>query len=297
MDTPRQENVSLRTVLSLLESIDARLSYVVERQRKTEELFLEMTPILREVMATATSKLDALEKKRYFAFGRELVGVVERIAEGFAPEDVRQLGDAIVSILNTVRATTQPRVLQVARDASLVIDRADEAAPIGLVGVMRATRDDDVQKGLAVMMELMRGVGRAARAAEAPPPAEDSETRKARLALALGPRRRPPAPQPKAANGVCARPAAPPVEIEAGPWSDELAAKLAAAEGLSLDDARWAVVRFARADFQKTGVSPNIRRITQETKIPTKDLYGLFPKAPARTVAKIAGIPKPAGCI
>ncbi|MDX2014742.1 MAG: TusE/DsrC/DsvC family sulfur relay protein [Myxococcaceae bacterium] len=43
--------------------------------------------------------------------------------------------------------------------------------------------------------------------------------------------------------------------------------------------------------------SPNIRRITQGTTLTTKDVYALFPKAPARTVSKIAGLPKPAGCL
>jgi dissimilatory sulfite reductase related protein len=44
-------------------------------------------------------------------------------------------------------------------------------------------------------------------------------------------------------------------------------------------------------------MSPNIRRITLELGVSTKDVYALFPKAPARTIAKIAGIPKPAGCL
>jgi TusE/DsrC/DsvC family sulfur relay protein len=80
-------------------------------------------------------------------------------------------------------------------------------------------------------------------------------------------------------------------------WTEEIAVKVAAVQGVELDEARWAVVRFARADFEATNASPNIRRITQGTSLATKDLYTLFPKAPARTIARIAGIPKPAGCI
>ena len=76
-----------------------------------------------------------------------------------------------------------------------------------------------------------------------------------------------------------------------------LAVTIAAAQGVTLDEARWKVVDFARAEFEKAGVSPNVRRITQGAALSTKDLYALFPKAPARTVARIAGIPKPAGCI
>jgi dissimilatory sulfite reductase related protein len=31
--------------------------------------------------------------------------------------------------------------------------------------------------------------------------------------------------------------------------------------------------------------------------VPIKELYQLFPKGPAKKAAKIAGIPKPRGCI
>ena len=41
----------------------------------------------------------------------------------------------------------------------------------------------------------------------------------------------------------------------------------------------------------------NIRRITTGSGIPTKELYSLFPRAPAKTVARLAGVHKPVGCI
>jgi sulfur relay (sulfurtransferase) DsrC/TusE family protein len=31
--------------------------------------------------------------------------------------------------------------------------------------------------------------------------------------------------------------------------------------------------------------------------VTTKELYVLFPRAPGRTIASIAGLPKPAGCL
>ena len=51
-----------------------------ERRKKTEEMIAELTPILREVMGTATERLDELDKKGYFAFGRELVRVLNMSA-------------------------------------------------------------------------------------------------------------------------------------------------------------------------------------------------------------------------
>ena len=64
-----------------------------------------------------------------------------------------------------------------------------------------------------------------------------------------------------------------------------------------MTDAHWVLVDAARADFEATRVSPNIRRLTQVSGVATKDVYALFPKAPGRTLAKIAGLPKPAGCL
>lgn len=323
MDTKATRS-ELEQVLERLEAIDARIGYLVERQNKTEELFREMTPILREVMGAATGKLDELEKKGYFAFGREALGVVDRVVTGFSPDDVRKLGGAIVGILDAVRATTQPHVLEIANEASAALENADSAEPLGLLGVVRATHDGDVQKGLSVMMDVMRHVGRAARAVREHQKADPRAEQKAKLASVLGPRRKKPlgverTPAPRATPrdlgppAACAVPSDKPRAVAAvidgvafaadghladpKTWTRELATKIAAVENVPLDEARWAVIAFARADFDKTSTSPNIRRLTQGTGLATKDIYALFPKAPARTVAKIAGIPKPAGCI
>jgi len=324
MDTT-DTNKALAQVMARLDAIDARLDQIVDRQKKSDELFSEMTPILRDVMGTATVRLDELDKKGYFAFGREALGVADRVVTGFAPEDVRQLGDAVVGILQTVRALTQPNVLEIASQASEVLERSDQAEPLGLLGMVRATRDDDVQKGMAVMMDVMRHVGRAARAVRDEHRPSAADEKKAKLAGVLGPRKKkalgverqlPPAVAARAAAPREPGPAAPssrPREVAAvidgvafgadghlvdpKAWTEEIAVKVAAVQGVELDEARWAVVRFARADFVATNASPNIRRITQGTSLATKDLYTLFPKAPARTIARIAGIPKPAGCI
>jgi TusE/DsrC/DsvC family sulfur relay protein len=85
--------------------------------------------------------------------------------------------------------------------------------------------------------------------------------------------------------------------LDADKWTKELAEKLAVQQAVQLTAAHWKVIDFARSDFLAMKAAPNIRRITQSTGLNTKDLYTLFPKAPARTVAKLAGIPKPAGCL
>jgi tRNA 2-thiouridine synthesizing protein E len=52
-----------------------------------------------------------------------------------------------------------------------------------------------------------------------------------------------------------------------------------------------------RSVFEKEGDAPSIRRLTKESGVDTKTLYALFPKGPAKRAAKIAGLPKPTGCV
>jgi tRNA 2-thiouridine synthesizing protein E len=80
-------------------------------------------------------------------------------------------------------------------------------------------------------------------------------------------------------------------------WTEELASTLAANIGIELSDAHWDVIRFLRDDYRSQGETPTLRRVTMVGGIPTKDLFGLFPKKPAKKMSYIAGLPKPAGCV
>jgi tRNA 2-thiouridine synthesizing protein E len=81
-------------------------------------------------------------------------------------------------------------------------------------------------------------------------------------------------------------------------WTTAIAASLASEEGIeSLNEGHWKVIEFSRSDFQANGEPPGLRRITKMSGVPTKALYQLFPKGPAKKVARIAGLGKPHGCI
>ena len=81
-------------------------------------------------------------------------------------------------------------------------------------------------------------------------------------------------------------------------WNEEMAREIAAHEGIAeLTPQHWAVINFMRQVFAKDGDAPSIRRLTKESGVDTKMLYQLFPKGPAKRAAKIAGLPKPKGCI
>lgn len=81
-------------------------------------------------------------------------------------------------------------------------------------------------------------------------------------------------------------------------WSVDVAQQLAySCEVGDLNDRHWIVINFMRDEFDNKGDAPSIRKLTKQSGVSTKELYKLFPKGPAKKAAKIAGLPKPKGCI
>jgi tRNA 2-thiouridine synthesizing protein E len=81
-------------------------------------------------------------------------------------------------------------------------------------------------------------------------------------------------------------------------WTKEIAEELAKQEGIeSLTAEHWKIVDFCRTSGLTSGKAPTLRQITTGTGISTKDLFALYPKGPAKKVAKISGLGKPEGCV
>ncbi|NLG67688.1 MAG: TusE/DsrC/DsvC family sulfur relay protein [Actinobacteria bacterium] len=82
-------------------------------------------------------------------------------------------------------------------------------------------------------------------------------------------------------------------------WNKDIAAAIAAEEGVAeLTDAHWKIIDYCRDSAPKlNGNAPTLRQITTGTGVSTKELFALFPKGPAKKVAKISGLGKPEGCV
>ena len=86
--------------------------------------------------------------------------------------------------------------------------------------------------------------------------------------------------------------------VDPSQWNDDIAVELARREDIDpLTDRHWQVIRFMRSEYEAKGTGPTVRVLGKTSGVPIKELYQLFPKGPAKLAAKIAGIPKPRGCI
>lgn len=82
-------------------------------------------------------------------------------------------------------------------------------------------------------------------------------------------------------------------------WDEDLARFLAQhAEGITdLNDDHWKVIRYLNAYYKENGIAPTFRRLCKETDLKLKYIFELFPNGPARGACKVAGLPKPTGCV
>jgi dissimilatory sulfite reductase related protein len=82
-------------------------------------------------------------------------------------------------------------------------------------------------------------------------------------------------------------------------WNDEVAAALAReAEGIqALNEKHWAIVNYIRGYWLEKGMAPMIRALCQQTGVRLREVYELFPSGPAKGACKVAGLPKPDGCV
>lgn len=87
--------------------------------------------------------------------------------------------------------------------------------------------------------------------------------------------------------------------VDPGIWNEELALALAQAEeGLeSLTEEHWSVIRFIRGHFEEKQGAPMVRAVCKATGLRLQRIYELFPSGPAKGACKLAGLPKPDGCV
>jgi len=82
-------------------------------------------------------------------------------------------------------------------------------------------------------------------------------------------------------------------------WDKEVAKYLAQSqEGLESRTAEhWASIDFIRNHYVQTSLAPMVRSICKTTGLQLRRIYELFPSGPAKGACKIAGLPKPDGCV
>ncbi len=147
------------------------LLYLMKRMLRNTHLFIglmdqlesvaalgpEAQILYKQVFHSGVTTLDRMEREGYFAFARSGWYVLEQIVSEFSEEDVRALGDNVVTILKTVRAMTQPEIMAMANNAVQTISQEDAVEEnTSTWTLLREMSDPKVRKGLARMLNVLK---------------------------------------------------------------------------------------------------------------------------------------------
>jgi TusE/DsrC/DsvC family sulfur relay protein len=81
-------------------------------------------------------------------------------------------------------------------------------------------------------------------------------------------------------------------------WNEAVARDFATTENVTdMTEDHWKVVNYIRNYYVQYGIAPMIRKLCKETGFNLKQIYELFPSGPAKGACKLAGLPKPTGCV
>ncbi|MFC2096750.1 TusE/DsrC/DsvC family sulfur relay protein [Bacteroidota bacterium] len=81
-------------------------------------------------------------------------------------------------------------------------------------------------------------------------------------------------------------------------WNEDIARQIAKIDGINeMNEKHWAIVKIIRKNWEVKGMAPMVRTICQEAGVRLREIYELFPLGPARGACRVAGLPKPDGCV
>jgi uncharacterized protein YjgD (DUF1641 family) len=125
------------------------------------ELGREVTSISGAGMAKLTDVLQTAEDKGYFMFAREGAAIADRIVTTYSEEDVRALGDNVITIINAVKELTQPEVMALLNRTALTIQEVEETPmePPSALALLKSMRDPQTRRGLARVLSMLHTVG------------------------------------------------------------------------------------------------------------------------------------------
>ncbi|MDT8901788.1 TusE/DsrC/DsvC family sulfur relay protein [Anaeroselena agilis] len=81
-------------------------------------------------------------------------------------------------------------------------------------------------------------------------------------------------------------------------WNQDIVEAFAKLEDVTeLTEDHWKVINYLRDYYKQFGIAPMIRKLCKDTGFSLKQIYDMFPSGPAKGACKLAGLPKPTGCV
>jgi len=136
------------------------ITQTFEQLESIRDFLQDAAPLARESFIDFMNKLDEFDRKGYFTFAKELGNITDRIVTSFSADDIKNLGENIVTIINTVKNLTQPDMLQAANNALAVYQKMniEVKEDVSLLKLLKELNTPEARRGLAFAIRFLKNL-------------------------------------------------------------------------------------------------------------------------------------------
>ncbi len=139
------------------------LTYALEQLKNIIDLWQTMEPLLKSSVPNLIDYFDRLEQRGVFRTYSAMLEVRAKVATHYGSEEIAAMGDGFVALLSLLQVLSHPEIIKIMkrlRDISLELN-IEEVKPVGPLGIVAGLASKDGKQGMGVMLELIRGLGKA----------------------------------------------------------------------------------------------------------------------------------------
>jgi len=130
----------------------------LDQLESLSDLAKEVGPLTDEIFLTLMTRLSEMESKGYFSFMQGGMAIMDEIVTNFSEEDIRQLGENIVLILQTVKEMTQPEIMTLLRSSATAMRDEELPGKVTILDLVRQLNDPDVRRGLSSILNVLKSI-------------------------------------------------------------------------------------------------------------------------------------------
>jgi uncharacterized protein YjgD (DUF1641 family) len=132
------------------------LEEALDQLESFSDLAREVGPLSDEIFMSVMTRLSEMEEKGYFTFIQGGMEIMDEVVSNFTEEDIRQLGENVVLILQTVKEMTQPEIMTLLRTSANVLREEDIPENVSMLDIVRQMNDPDVRRGLSKTLNVLK---------------------------------------------------------------------------------------------------------------------------------------------
>lgn len=136
--------------------------FALKQMANIIEFVKDLEPLLKSAVPQFINILADMEQKGVFRMFQSTLDLRKKVAAAFTPEDIELLGDTLITYMRLAKSLSDPRAVTTLEQLSQIPSKIDldNAKSIGVLGMLGAGFNPEISKGLGIMMELAKAMGR-----------------------------------------------------------------------------------------------------------------------------------------